>query len=194
MSDSNLLARGFPWLQHAHWLTRPLCEQLILVQQSANMNLFNSFFNNPTGGRANPIHDALNRLFNEYRDLAPTDSPDEIGMDGAFKLCEDMQVSLEDVGALVLFELVQSPSLGSITREGWVDGWTDTGADSVAKMRNVVLQRRSALPTDPELFKNVYNHTFILNLQERQKALLPEMAGAMWELLFRAPSLVHLVG
>lgn len=153
------------------------------------MNFLHSFFNNPAGGRVNPLQDTLNKLFDQYRDVGTSDSPDEIGMDGTFKLCEDLQVSLEDVGALVLFEIVQSPSLGIIVRENWIDGWSDVGADSAAKMRNVVLQRRSALPTDQELFKNVYNHTFTLNLAERQKALMPDMAVAMWELLFKAPGL-----
>ncbi|EMF15418.1 DUF298 domain protein [Sphaerulina musiva SO2202] len=162
----------------------------LLKQSNWNVGAaVNIFFNNPAGGRVNPLQDTLNKLFDQYRDVGTSDSPDEIGMDGTFKLCEDLQVSLEDVGALVLFEIVQSPSLGIIVRENWIDGWSDVGADSAAKMRNVVLQRRSALPTDQELFKNVYNHTFTLNLAERQKALMPDMAVAMWELLFKAPGL-----
>ncbi|USW50053.1 Putative defective-in-cullin neddylation protein [Septoria linicola] len=162
----------------------------ILKQSNWNTGAaVNIFFNNPSGGRPNPLQGNLSKVFDQYRDVAATDSPDEIGMDGTFKLCEDLQVSLEDVGALVLFELVGSPSLGSITREGFVDGWMEAGADTAPKMRNVVLQRRSALPTDRELFKNVYNHTFTLNLQERQKALMPEMAAELWKLLFTAPAL-----
>lgn len=162
----------------------------LLKQSNWNVGAaVNIFFNHPAGGRVNPLQGTLNKLFDQYRDVGTSDSPDEIGMDGTFKLCEDLQVSLEDVGALVLFEIVQSPSLGIIVRENWIDGWSDVGADSAARMRNVVLQRRSALPTDQELFKNVYNHTFTLNLAERQKALMPDMAVAMWELLFKAPGL-----
>jgi len=83
---------------------------------------------------------------------------------------------------------VQSPSLGKITREGFVDGWTDANIDSQTKMRNLVLQRRSALPTDMPMFKSVYEHTFQLALAPGAKTLPLEMATEFWKMLFTPPA------
>ena len=51
-------------------------------------------------------------------------------------------------------------------------------------MRNLVLQRRSRLTTDRKLFKDVYNHTFVLPLEERKKAIELEQAEEFWKVLF----------
>lgn len=149
------------------------------------MNFFHSFFSNQTSA-VNPARAPLNKLFDSYRDNAK-EEPDQIGMDGTMSLANDLQVDLEDIGALVLFEIVQSPSLGLLQREGFIEGWADLQADSLPKMRNIVLQRRSQLATDREVFKNVYNHTFSLALAERQKALAPETAFEFWQVLFSSP-------
>ena len=95
-----------------------------------------------------------------------------------------MNIGLEDIGALVFSELVQSPTLAKITREGFVDGCQEANADSIQKIRNVILQRRSQLATDIHTFKNVYNQTFVLGLQGNQKSLDLGMATAFWTLLF----------
>lgn len=152
----------------------------------ADMDVFNRFFNNPNSGN-NPLAAPLKKTFDKYRD-DPKNSPDEINIEGTGNLLGDLQIELSDVGALVFSELVQSPSLGVITREGFVDGWSDVGVDSVPKMRNVILQRRAQLPTDRQLFRNVYNHTFQLALQDKQKALPMEMATEFWRVLLQAPA------
>lgn len=36
---------------------------------------------------------------------------------------ENLNVSLENAEFLVVLDLVQAPSVGEITREGFVDGW-----------------------------------------------------------------------
>ena len=142
-----------------------------------------SFFSNPTNGATNPQRTSMNKTFDKYRD-DPKNEPDEINVDGTGKLLGDMGIGLEDIGSLVFSELVASPSLGKVTREGFVDGGTDVGADSLPKLRNVVLQRRSQLSTDKELFKNIYNHTFVLGLQNNQKSLTPDIAIEFWRMLF----------
>lgn len=109
-------------------------------------------------------------------------------MDGVGKILNDLDIAIDDVGALVLFEIVQSPTLGAVTREGWVDGWSEIGVDTLPKMRNVVLQRRSQLPTDRDVFKNVYNHTFQIALQGGAKSLPVDMAVSFWQSLFTAPA------
>ncbi|SMY21545.1 unnamed protein product [Zymoseptoria tritici ST99CH_1A5] len=159
----------------------------ILKQHNWNVGAAaNAYFNNPSGG-ANPLKAPLNKLFDKYRD-DPRNSPDEINIEGTGKLLGDLDIDLSDVSAFIFSEIVQSPSLGLITREGFVDGWSEAGTDKLPQMRNIVLQRRSELPTDKEMFKNVYNHTFVLALQEKQKGLPMEIAMEFWRVLLTAPS------
>lgn len=47
-----------------------------------------------------------------------------------------------------------------------------------------VLQRRSQLSTDRSLFKEVYNHAFVLGLSNNQKSLAADVAAEFWTLLF----------
>jgi len=146
------------------------------------------FFNNPSNGASsNNIRNSLNKTFDKYRD-DPKEEPDEINIEGASQLLGELQIGLDDVGALIFSEIVQSPSLGKITREGFVDGWADVNIDSQPKMRNLVLQRRSALPTDKPMFKSVYEHTFQLALAPGSKTLPLEIAIEFWRMLFTAPA------
>ncbi|TKA63322.1 hypothetical protein B0A55_09493, partial [Friedmanniomyces simplex] len=112
-----------------------------------------SFFNNPSSAGANPIRKSLNTTFDRYRD-DPRNEPDNIDVEGTSKLLGQLQIELDDVGALIFSDIVSSPSLGKITREGFVDGWAEVNIDSLPKMRNLVLQRRSALPNDRDVFKS----------------------------------------
>lgn len=70
---------------------------------------------------SNPHKSPLNKLFDKYRE-DPKNEPDEINMDGMMKMMGDMELSVENVGLLVFSELAQSPSLGKLSREGFVDG------------------------------------------------------------------------
>lgn len=95
-----------------------------------------SFFSGPNGG-PNPLRGSIDKLFDKYRD-DPRNEPDEINIEGTQKILSEMNISLDDIGTFVFSELVQSPSLGKITRVGFVDGCVDVNADTVAKIRNVV--------------------------------------------------------
>lgn len=39
-----------------------------------------------------------------------------------------LKVKLDDAGLFVVQELVQAPSIGEITRKGYVEGWKKTGS------------------------------------------------------------------
>ncbi|KAK1066153.1 Scaffold-type E3 ligase [Friedmanniomyces endolithicus] len=147
----------------------------------------NAFFNNPSTAAANPLRESLNSTFDKYRD-DPRNEPDNIDVGGTSKLLGQLQIELDDVGALIFSDIVSSPSLGKITREGFVDGWAEVNIDTFPKMRNLVLQRRSALPSDRDIFKNVYNHTFTLALAPGAKTLPLEMAVEFWRMLFTPPA------
>jgi DCN1-like protein 1/2 len=53
----------------------------------------------------------------------PVDSPDTIGITRAIEFLGDLKVELDEVACLAIAELLQSPSMGEFTREGWMEGW-----------------------------------------------------------------------
>lgn len=57
----------------------------------------------------------------------PEENPDSIGIEGAMKYLGDIQVQLDEVSCLAIAELLQSPSMGEFTREGFLNGWRSTG-------------------------------------------------------------------
>lgn len=150
--------------------------------------MLHRFFSNSSNNSSNSSRSALNKIFDKYRDNA-TQEPDEINVDGVSNLLGDINVDLDDIGSLVFSELVASPSLGVVKREEFVCGCASAGIDSIPKLKNIVLQRRSELASDRTLFKKVYNHTFQLALQPGQKSLPLEMASEFWKMVFKEPGM-----
>lgn len=127
---------------------------------------------------------SLDKIFTQYV-TSPKESPDELNIEGTGKLLEDLEIGLEDIGSLIFFELVKSPQIGVITRDGFVSSpFSHAACDSVPKIRNHVLAQRAVIGTDFELFKRVYNHTFTLMIEERKKAIDLEQAEGFWRVLF----------
>jgi len=79
------------------------------------------FFSGGANNASNPHKAILNKLFDSYRE-DPQNEPDEINMQGMMQIMGEMDVGLDSVGLFVFSELVQSPSLGKLTREGFVNG------------------------------------------------------------------------
>jgi len=142
---------------------------------------------------SNPHKAPLNKIFDKYRE-DPKNEPDEINMEGMMKLMGDMDLSVEDVGLLIFSELVQSPSLGKLTREGFVEGLSSHNAAELPKIRNLVLQRQGLLAQESfrPTFKQIYKHTFVVARAQGQKGVALEAATEFWRLLFNEPSLVWL--
>jgi DCN1-like protein 1/2 len=42
-------------------------------------------------------------------------------------LSQELKVNLEDAELLVALEVVQAPTVGEITRKGYIEGWKVTG-------------------------------------------------------------------
>lgn len=63
----------------------------------------------------------LNKLFDSYRDDPST--PDAIGPDGSMKYFGNLGVDLEGMDAFAVSEVIQAPTMGEISREGFVEGW-----------------------------------------------------------------------
>jgi len=55
----------------------------------------------------------------------PKSNPDTMGVEGVMKYLADVKVSLEEVTWLSVSELVNSPTQGEITRDGFCNGWKD---------------------------------------------------------------------
>jgi DCN1-like protein 1/2 len=68
----------------------------------------------------------LNKLFDKYREDVAGE-PDEVNIEGTMQLLNDIDVSPDDVGALIFSEMVKSPSLGRLTRTEFVDSLATLG-------------------------------------------------------------------
>ncbi|GAB7339577.1 hypothetical protein MBLNU457_6180t2 [Dothideomycetes sp. NU457] len=149
-----------------------------------------SFFSGGANNASNPHVATLNKLFDSHRDN-PQHEPDEIGMDGMSQIMGEMDISLESVGLLVFSELVQSPSLGKITRDGFVNGLSGENVSDLSKTRNIVLKRQAQLPQESgrATFRSIYKHTFVIARPQGQKAVPLEAAIEYWKVLFSEPSL-----
>lgn len=60
--------------------------------------------------------------------LDASDEKDKLELDSTMAyLTEKLKVSLEDAELFVALEVVQAPTVGVITKKGYVDGWKVTG-------------------------------------------------------------------
>ncbi|EOD44334.1 putative defective in cullin neddylation protein 1 protein [Neofusicoccum parvum UCRNP2] len=151
----------------------------------------NGYFNNGGGGAggAKPYEANLNQIFDKYIDN-PQDK-DTVGVDGTMKYLADLDVPLDDITSLAILELVQAPTMGEITRKGFVDGWTARGADSIDKQKTAVSQLRASLSDSSSraVMKRVYKHTFVVAKPPGQKAIPLEQAIEYWRLLYSSTGL-----
>ncbi|KAI2039172.1 Scaffold-type E3 ligase [Ophidiomyces ophidiicola] len=139
------------------------------------------FQSHPTASKA--TENTLSKLFDRYRD-SPTDNPDGIGIDGAMKYLADIKVNLDEVACLAISELLRSPSMGEFTRQGFIDGWKDLGADTLKDQALFASSLRKQIPTDPVLFRRVYRYTFILCRLPGQRHLTLDIAAEQWRIFF----------
>jgi len=60
--------------------------------------------------------------------LSGSDDPkDAIGVESSMSYLQDLNVNLENASLFVALELFQAPSIGEITRKGFVEGWKNSG-------------------------------------------------------------------
>ncbi|KAI7086846.1 hypothetical protein KC356_g4676 [Hortaea werneckii] len=173
-----------------HCYVEAACVRNGILEEHLNRSYYCEFapyFSN-SNGASNPARPALSKIFDKYRDN-PGEEPDEINIDGLTELLGELDIEPGDMGALIFSEIVSSPSLGKVTREGFVDGWSELGVDNLPKMKDVCQQRRLTLSQDMGLFKNVYNAAFPLSLPPGSKTLPLEYATEFWTMLFTPPGL-----
>ncbi|KAF4632827.1 hypothetical protein G7Y89_g5299 [Cudoniella acicularis] len=146
--------------------------------------------------------DALEKLFESYRGklyyskphlhgfdvlAEKSDEPNTLSVNGTMKYLQDVGASLENASMFVPLEIIQAPSLGEVSKEAFVEGWKNLGADTLSKQRALVLKQINELSTDMALFKKVYRHVFVCAREKGQKALPLDNAITYWEILFAAP-------
>ncbi|KAL6399210.1 putative SCRO protein [Ilyonectria robusta] len=144
--------------------------------------------NNDTKGPS-PLETKLESLFASLQDAS--DEKDKLELDSTMAyLTEKLKVSLEDAELFVALEVVQAPTVGVITKKGYVDGWKVTGVGATHQEHAAYIQKLiSSLSKDTALFKKVYRHTFVAGRENDQKALSLENAVIYWGILFSAPGM-----
>ena len=73
---------------------------------------------------ATAVKTTLSKLFDQYREDVAGE-PDNVGIEGTMKYFQDIDIDVEDLDSFVVFEIVQAPSMGEMTRDGFVNGWQE---------------------------------------------------------------------
>lgn len=53
----------------------------------------------------------------------PKDEPDTIGVEGSMRYLQDLGLSLEEPVVLAILTELAAPTMGELTRSGFIDGW-----------------------------------------------------------------------
>lgn len=104
---------------------------------------------------------------------------------GLVRYIEDMGLSIEDPVTLCLSKILCiEDQTGLVSREQFLDGWTDQCCDSMDQMKELLETLREKLKTDKEFFKSIYMYTFPLNVDSGTRQLPRDVAIDYWRLLF----------
>jgi hypothetical protein len=103
------------------------------------------------------------------------------------KYFQDTGVDAEELDALAALEIVQAPTMGEMSRKGFVAGWEERSCETVDKQKSYIKTLKREMPSNKELFTRVYKYTFTIAKTEIQKAVPLEVAIVYWELLFSSP-------
>ncbi|KAI5856786.1 defective in cullin neddylation protein [Durotheca rogersii] len=104
---------------------------------------------------------------------------------------EALGVDMEGPSLWVALELLQVPSIGEITREGFINGWKSTGVDpKVDAQKQHIARLTNSLIRDRDLLRKVYRYAFAAGKEKDQRSLAMDTALVYWEGLFKRPGLV----
>ncbi|CAH0004088.1 unnamed protein product [Clonostachys byssicola] len=149
-----------------------------------------SYYAGNNDAKPSPLETRLSSLFDSLRD-AKNDEKDKMEVNSTMSyLGQKLGVSLENAELFVVLELVQAPSVGEITRAGFIEGWKATRAEATVEAQAAYVQNLiSSLSSDPAYFKKVYKHVFVAGREGDQKALGLDVAQVYWGILFSEPGL-----
>lgn len=148
----------------------------------------NAYYAGVTNGGAasSGSRTSISKLFDKYREDA-AESPDTLNMNGTMKYFQDIGVSLDGLDFLIVAELIQAPTIGEISRTGFVDGWSAANCDTLDKMKTHVVGLKQSMPSDKNAFVKVYNYTFQFAKAGNQKTLPLDDAITFWDVVFNSP-------
>ncbi|KAL7895972.1 defective in cullin neddylation protein 1 [Trichoderma sp. SZMC 28014] len=150
------------------------------------------YMNSANEGKGpSPLDSKLDALFDSLRD-DENDEKDKLELESTMGyLSEHLHVSLENAELFVVLELVQAPSVGEITRAGYVSGWKACTGAGASHQEHAVYVRDlvNRLPSESALFKRVYRYAFVAGREKDQKSLALENALIYWTMLFSAPGM-----
>ncbi|KAI1105642.1 Cullin binding-domain-containing protein [Jackrogersella minutella] len=147
-----------------------------------------SFFS-ANAGTSSPNKEAqLGKLFDSLRNDAE-DQKDILGADSSMTYLNAIGVDLEGASLFLAMELVQAPTIGEITREGFIKGWKgQPGVDAKIEAQKQYFKRLvDSLSFDRDLFRRVYRYAFVVGREGDQRALSLENSILYWEMLFKKP-------
>ncbi|KAI0378715.1 DUF298-domain-containing protein [Hypomontagnella monticulosa] len=131
----------------------------------------------------------LTKLFDSLRNEA--DPKDTLGADSSMTYLNSIGVDLEGASLFLAMELVQAPTIGEITRDGFIKGWNaQSGIDAKLETQKQHFKRLvDSLSKDRDLFRKVYRYAFVVGREGDQRALSLDNAILYWEMLFKKPGM-----
>ena len=100
---------------------------------------------------------------------------------------QSLSIALDEPALLAVLTQCSAPALSELSRDGFASGWEQRGADTLAKQRAQAAVFRAQLRTDPDFFRAVYRHTFVLGKGAEgpgARAVALDTAVEFWKLLF----------
>ncbi|KAF1938968.1 DUF298-domain-containing protein [Clathrospora elynae] len=126
----------------------------------------------------------LTKLFDRYASAADKNI---IDAEGTMKYFQDTDVDVEGLESLAALEIVQAPTMGEMSRDGFVNGWQERNCETVDKQKAYIKNLKREMPGDKELFTRVYKYTFSIAKIPDSKGVALDAAIVYWGLLFSGP-------
>lgn len=132
-----------------------------------------------TGQRGRDMRDAVNALFDTFKDA----DEDKIGPESLEAFFEALELDPLDISALIFAWKLNAQTPCEFSRAEFVDGLVRLGVDSMAKLRKKVHTLKSMV-VDPADFRSFYMFSFDYNKPPGQRSMPVETARQLWPLLF----------
>lgn len=163
--------------------------------ETALNNASKSTGNSTSAKSEKETREKLGKLFDTWKD----EDGDEITIEGAMSMCEDLKLSPEDAVMLPLSFYLRSPSLGTFQKEQYIEGWKSIAGskkcDSIEAQMKLLETLREELKADAPvrgdraneskqgLYHRTYEYTYTFARPEGQKSLPLANALAFWDLI-----------
>ena len=120
---------------------------------------------------------------------APKEEPDKIAFEGVVQYLEHLGIGLDDLAFVAIFDLVEAPAMGEMTREGFVTGWTNASTlsnpcDTIDRQKEHAKILSDRMSNDPAYFRQIYKKCFQYAKPEGQRAVPVEESFAFWDMFY----------